>query len=187
MKAKTRTNQPVEFENYDVPEDMSIEGDLTAKTLEQSQANWKSNQFNFNAPTGLTITNVYNRLERINGVLYIVVNIKLQNNGEENATFRGVEVGVSIDDNIVAENVIDILGNKVSEEASNDYVFICGDSALIQKNSNTYENLSNSGKIFICNRQTANMLSVFIAPDINITLEPTEFLNVSGRIVLTLI
>lgn len=52
--------------------------DFVAKTLAQTNVNF-SQTFNFATATGLTITNVYNKCEVVNNILYLIANVKVKN------------------------------------------------------------------------------------------------------------
>ena len=105
-------------ENPLEPSDLDFSNiDFLAKTLEQSQANFKGSNINFPAPTGLTITNTYNRLEVINQVLYCIVNFKIENNSGEEKAFQGVDLMASLEHKY-ASQVIDVNGDNVGEIAS---------------------------------------------------------------------
>ena len=160
--------------------------DLKAKTLEQINANFKGDNINFVAPTGLTITNTYNRLEVINQVLYCIVNFKIENNSGETKSFSGVDLMTTLP-NEYASKVIDVLGKSVADVSDEDYAFITGEPALALKNANTYAGAKLNGKIYICNRNTENKLSLFFNLDSSESLADGDFLHCTCRIALTLL
>ena len=160
--------------------------DFTAKTLEQTNANFLGDNINFSAPSGLEITNTYNRLEIVNQILYVIINFKILNNSGVQKTFSGVDLMAELPHKY-AQKVIDVLGNSVGDVASEAYVFITGDNALATKNTSSYNGEKLSGKIFLCNRNIVDKLSVFANLDNTLTMETGDYLYFTGRIALTLI
>ena len=175
-----------DFKNVVITGDVDITGDVIAKTFTQSQANWKGGNINFVAPTGLTITNTYNRLEIINQVLYCIVNFKLENNSGESKTFNAVDLITSIP-NVYAQQIFDVNGDSVAEAIASDYIFITCEPATAMKNDDTYSGQKLSGKILLANRNSANNLSVFAQLDENLTMADGDYIFFTGRIALTLL
>ena len=65
--------------------DLNISSDLVAKTLEQTEANWSYELTSLdliNRLTGTDMTILYCRLEQIGNILYLVLNLKYENNTE---------------------------------------------------------------------------------------------------------
>ena len=160
--------------------------DFIAKTLEQTNANWKGSNINFGAPTGLSITNTYNRLEVINQVLYCVVNFKIENNSGSAKTFSGVDLATGLP-SPYSEKVIDVLGDSVHDVSQNYYVFITGEPCLAQKNSSSYDGVKYPAKLYIVNRNYIDQLSVFVEMDSPLSLDDGDYVFVTGRIALTLL
>lgn len=160
--------------------------DFTAKTLEQTNANWKGSNINFSAPTGLTITNTYNRLEVINQVLYCIVNFKIENNSGSAKTFSGVDLATTLP-TPYSEKVIDVLGDSVHDASQDNYVFITGEPCMAQKNSHSYDGAKYPAKLYIVNRNSSDFLSVFVDMDSALSLDDGDYAFVTGRIVLTLL
>ena len=170
----------------DIKGNANITGDLTVQTVEQSQANFKGDNINFVAPTGLTITNTYNRLEVINQVLYVIVNFKVENNSGETVNFSTVDLMAGLNEKY-ALKVYDVTGKNVHESPTLDYTFITGEPAMAVKNADTYAGTYLTGKVFICNRQTENNISLFATLDENLAMADGDYIYFTGRIALTLL
>ena len=160
--------------------------DFKAKTLEQLEANWKSANLVFPAPTGFEITNIYNRCEVIGNVMHIVVSIKLVNNSGSTKTLGGTDVGVVIPEEY-AEKIIDVDGKSVAAADATNYCFIAGEPMILEKNSNTYNGTFYGGRIFATNRNEARKMSIFASPSETISMDDGDYIYLSGRIALTLI
>ena len=165
--------------------DASVTGDVTVKTLEQSQANWKGDNINFGAPSGLTITNTYNRLEIINQVLHCIVNFKIENNSGESKTFSGVDLATTIPEKY-AEKIIDVNGDSVKDTIVGSHVFITAEPCMAQKNSSSYDGTKYSALLLLTNRG-GNYISVFVDMESPLSLSDGDYIYVTGRIALTLL
>ena len=116
---------------------------VEAETLEQSEPNW-SKEFNFSDQTNLTVTNTYNRFEVINGILWIIVNLKLEV-GASNYTAGGFGQGVNIEE--IADKIYDLNGDPVSEEAQVQFCPIT--CAPMYIGENTSQDLLTLGRCLI--------------------------------------
>ena len=101
--------------------DLSVGGDLIADTISQANANYSSEfEYSGTHDTYFDITNVYNRFEVINNVLYIVFNIKLMNNTESShSTTTSGKYSNQIDlPEEIATKIFDIDGHNIWNESS---------------------------------------------------------------------
>lgn len=99
--------------------DISASGALTAQTISQSAANY-SISFDMNSSLGL-LENIYNRFEVINNVLYVIVNLKLTNNTENNISLVNATLAFKnfAIDSAIASKIIDIEGDPLTANKAN--------------------------------------------------------------------
>ena len=166
--------------------------DVTAQTIEQTNANY-SKEFNFATASGLTITNVYNRFEVINSVLYLIANIRIKNTGD-----AGKKLGqgwgdpayctVTLNDSI-ASKIYDIAGTSVHASPAVDGTIITAVPVVVTKNiveSGTLVSLT-SFRFSMVNKTGVNTVSCYFRPNEIVELQPDEEFILMGRIALTLI
>ena len=161
--------------------------DFKAKTLSQSEPNYVSDAIEFNPITGIEFTNLFNRFEIVNGILYLVVNVKLTNTTESAISIGTIDRQVELPPEI-AEKIIDMEGKSVKEVATTDYCLITGDTCLSAVNSVLYSAVKyDSWNLFVANRASANKLQVFIYRPTAYSLTAGSSIYLTGRIALTLI
>lgn len=167
--------------------DLSVTGDASVKTISQSQPNYISDNFSFNPITGIEFEDLYNRFEVINGILYLVVNVKVTNTTENAISIATIDRQIELPPEI-AEKIIDMEGKTVKENATTDYCLITGDTCLSAVNSPVYSAVKyDSWNIFVANRVSANKLQVFIYRATPYSLTAGSYIYLTGRIALTLI
>ena len=97
--------------------DMLKNEELKVKTIEQSEPNWKYDLSleGISFPEGVNATLIYGRLELINGILFFVSSLKLENTTENNISINDVVVNINNMPAEIGSKIYDILGKKVSE------------------------------------------------------------------------
>ena len=165
--------------------------DIAPKTVSQTQANW-GGPFTLSMDGsmqagGLTLTNIYNHVEVINGVFWIVVNVKISNtSGIDYSGTCQLDASFAIPQKY-GEKIFDFLGKKVSESADNSYVVISGHKAISFIGTN-YDALEDSDfNLFFCNRATPDTTSVFLRKATNLSLTNGSSKYISARLPLTLL
>ena len=177
-------------ENPLEPSDLDFSNiDFVAKTLTQSQAN---NQYDNNFTTaiaGLTIGNIFNRIQIVNGIMYFITNFKLTNNSGSSVNITS---GALLGSNnltmsaSIAEKIYDLLGNQVSDAIANA-TKIAGAVGLASKNADTDSSYEYRPYITILNSQSANTIRTYVKSSEAITLDNGEVLYVTARIALSLL
>lgn len=171
----------------------SIGGDFEVDgAISQATANY-SREFNFGTAGGITITNVYNRCEVINNVLYLIANIRLKNtSGAVKKLGQGwgdpAYCTLSLSDEL-ASKIFDIAGTSVHASAVVDGTIITAVPVVVTKNiaeSATLVSLT-SFRFTMVNKTAANTLSCYFRPNEIVQLEDDEELTLTGRVALTLI
>lgn len=168
--------------------------DIKAKTIKQSDYNY-SRTFQIQAPTGVSIQNIYNVFAEINSILHVIVNISLTNNTENTITigqgyafigFQSLAISKEI-----AEKIFDIDGKTVHEVGTAN-TLICSEpchifTGKVLGDSSTFY----QGRLSLVNRAAEDSLGVQISLNggtgNRITLEPGASLYVTARMTLTLI
>ena len=163
--------------------------DVKVKTIEQTNANYAVS-FNL-APDGgasFTINNVYNRFEVINGILYFIMNIKVENNSGSTITVQKVAgTPVAVDPTIGAK-LIDFSGNAVSDAPGSGAAITFEVTYAIKGIKGNATTASGASQVFVClNHEIQNFVSVYVYCKDNISLADEEFACISARIPLTLI
>lgn len=166
-------------------------GAVKAPTLEQTNANYAVD-FTFPSGSTIQITNIYNRFEVINNVLYIIANIKMKNISASSVNVGGgwgslTYVVVNLDHNI-ASKIFDLAGNSVAVAATNSLI-VCGTPALCLKGDIDSGSLGayHTVRFDLTNRNTADQCAVYFQSDQTITLAANEELVLTARMALTLI
>ena len=93
--------------------------DVEVKTIHQSQPNYSLN-FSFETgvsgvPTGITITNIYNKFIQYGNILYVVGNFLLENTTEASISITSLYKPLTLSAD-VASKIFDYGGKKVSED-----------------------------------------------------------------------
>lgn len=187
---KTATIQLIDASSV-LEGNIDVEGNLTATTLEQSQANW-STEITLNMDGnmiagGLELTNIYNRFEVINGMLWVIANIKITNSSENN-----YDNTCRIDGYVelpfkYADKIYDLLGKKASQIADDSYVIIAGHHAE-SFDGVSYSDVEDSDyHLFLTNRDNINIVSPFIEKHTSLKLNAGDSVYISGRLPLTLL
>lgn len=161
-------------------------GKIIANTVEQTKANY-SQTLEILGSGSLTIENIYNRLEIINGILHLVVNIKVKNETENPIstyalTYNGIDLPTD-----VAEKIYDIEGKKVSEANADKFIFgvpcFRGGTNLSVFGSIPSQNLFFGAS----NSSALNRMLLSIVSGSQITINAGDYFLVSARVALTLI
>lgn len=162
--------------------------DLKAKTLEQSQANWTMdlelvNDFG----SGTVLTNIYNRFEIINGMLYLIVNFSVNNPTENNVnSYSSAHINSLSIPHEIAEKLVDIKGVKASEVGANDTTIAIHECL---HNSRAEIGVSISGQlnyISLCNDTGVDKVRITIGgQNITINAGATEYF--SARLFLSIL
>ena len=164
--------------------------DVSVKTISQTNPN-ASFGFEITGNAGLLATNVYNRCEVINNILYVIVNVVLYN-GTGAAVSPQYLGGVTINlGSEIASKVFDFNGNNATGNGGN--AWITGERALIKENTGGTAPTSYATKsgatvhIDLQNSNAANSVALSIAGSSAISIGNGYYVFVSGRIALTLL
>lgn len=168
-------------------------GAVEAPTFSQTNANWSSN-ITLSLKTAMTsagavLTNIYNRLEVIGNILYLIINVRIANPTGSDITDSSATADTSIAlPEEIGSLVYDFDGNSVHASASNEYTLIAG-SLCFASGSALYSGIKESKwYAFLANRTQADRVSIFIRNyDPAYTLPAGRSDYLSARIPLTLI
>ena len=166
-------------------------GAVSAPTLDQSSPNYTTS-FNFTSGSAdIQITNAYNRLIVVNGVLYAIANIKMKNISGASKNIGGawggtpyVTVGLSPD---IASKIYDIDGVSAHEVGTMRKLITsvhasCISGTLGDANATTY----NDFRFDLTNTASTNNVACYINSNQYITLAVDEEICVMARVALTL-
>ena len=164
------------------------EQDIVGKTLKQSQANWKlTNVVVEQSPAattlGLTHEAVYNAIEEINGILYIVFINKFKNETESSisatyASYMTCDIDLPSD---IASKIFDYDGKSVAETDSLQVISL-GYRGGLKVGASYYEiagELKNTG--------TANRMQLKVSPNSNFSVPAGGEAILEDRLFLTLL
>lgn len=167
-------------------------GAVTAPTLHQTQANL-SQSFNFTAiSSDVSVTNIYNRCEVINNILYLIANIKLKNvsggslqvgGGWGRSPFISFLLPSSL-----AMKIVDIDNVPAGQVAVAGKIIcsvpaICLSGTIGSASTKAY----NGWRLDFTNREGVNEVAAYFNTDQSITLEKDEEVTFMARLSLTLI
>ena len=165
--------------------------DFVAKTLTQNNVNF-SQDFAFQATTsGLKITNVYNKCEVVNNILYLIANIKLKNVSEAAKKIGDAWGGTpfisfTLPTNI-ASKIYDIGGISAHDTNADGTIItsthvtcISGTTSL--SNTKTY----NDFRFDFTNRNTTNGVAVYFNTNTVVELAIDEEITLMARIAISL-
>lgn len=166
-------------------------GAVTAPTFEQTSPNYTTS-FNFISGTAdIQITNAYNRLIVVNGVLYAIANIKMKNISGATKNIGGAwggtpYVSVSLSPNI-ASKIYDIDGVSAHDAGTNRKLITsvhasCISGTLGDANATTY----NDFRFDLTNTATTNNVACYFNANQYITLAIDEEICLMARVALTL-
>ena len=171
-------------------EDIQASGDVVAKTLEQTQANWSfelTSSYLNNGLTGTDMTILYCRLEQIGNILYLVLNLKYENNTESA---------------ISGYSILSANGIELPTEIANKLYDVDNENVLVAKTAETqiasfpviwtkYKTLTSIGAqtLFgsINNFTVAKQVRVSIISSSSFSIGAGEVRYITGRLFLTLI
>ena len=171
---------------------LSVTNDITCDTLEQSSANWGGS---FNLPTalsgGLTLTNIYNRCEVINNVLYVVINVIINNPTSAAVTLQYVG-GVNFSlPNEYASKILDFNGVSADGAGAQAWIMSSAPGCVKETTGSVptgYGVKSNATiRIELYNNNTANAISINLASDNSVSYSNGRSVFITARAALTLI
>lgn len=170
---------------------LAVNNGISCDTLEQASTNWGGS---FSYPTtiggSLSLTNIYNRFEVINGVLYVISNIKIYNGTSSPVSMQYLCDAVVDLPQDIASKIIDFAGNPVS---------VSGGSAWITSVEGTIKETANvvptsygvkSGVVVrteLYNNGTPNRITISIATDATMSFSPSKAVYITTRAALTLL
>ena len=163
--------------------------DIVAKTLEQTQVNWGGSFDLVSANANLSLTNVYNRCEVINGILYVIVNVVMKNSSGSTVSSVSLADAVITLPNKYASKIIDCLGKNVGESGASKW--ITSGLGVIKEVSSGSQPTTYGMKLplelCLLNSNTANVLSISIAGSSTLSIPDGKDEYITGRVALTLI
>ena len=123
------------LEGQDIsPKDVSATGNITGKTISSNEAEYSKTFSVFGLPEGLTITNEsYRAFKVINNVLYIVAQLKVQNDTENQITGGFVLYTTGIEEKY-SKKIIKVDGTDISVSSSGSNQEVCDVPAIYKKN-----------------------------------------------------
>ena len=163
-----------------------VNADVKVKTIEQSEPNW-SISFEPEMSTsavakGLTITNIYNRLQVINNILYIVMVNKVLNETGSAISYGspdGVSGEITLPEEI-ADKIYDINGKKLSETGTG--------SVDISSNPNGIQTgVGYAPQRMSLTHNGVNKLKITLEPSPSLSITASNSVSTFGRTFLTLI
>ena len=158
---------------------------FVAKTLSQSNVNW-SNTFGFSNYYGLTITEIYCKLQVINNRLDIIVNFSAKNETANDITTKYIASGVAVLNSAIASKVIDFNGDDATETPASPVV-VCGSHALEFYALTDNASSGNQSDLIVYNNTNANYLLIRVNNKEDATFQPSEERFYTARIQLDLI
>lgn len=168
--------------------DVTITGNLAAEKLEQKTANYSQNIY-YTTPSNSEITNLYCNCKVINGVMYLVVNVKIKNLSEDSQTYYYISAAGFSLPNSVAEKLVDMDGETVlAAKAANTLIASVQMQIFASWTGNPTPmetTTTNIATLNLLNGTEANNVIALIAGNMTIPAGETRILT--GRIPLTLI
>lgn len=155
-------------------------------TFKQTQPNEKANITWDGISNKLTISNSYSVIEEINGVLYCVINVKLQNTSGSSLTLQTVSTGWIRVSNEIASKLIDMKGNNVTTKPDGD-VLITVNCATFIKNGYDSNATRYKGDMQIYNVPVNNAFAIRFRADSEILLNDQDFVLLTARVAMTTI
>lgn len=155
-------------------------------TFEQTQPNEKANITWVGTPKNLTITDIYSVIERINGVLHCVINVKLQNTSGSTYTLEKISTGWIYVSNVIASKLIDMKGNNVTTKPDSD-VLITASCATFIKNGYDNNATRYKGEMLIYNVPANNAFAIRFKADSAISMNDQDFVLLTARVAMTTI
>lgn len=149
-------------------------------TFKQTQPNEKSNIIWNNLDNKLTITDTYTVIEEINGVLYCVINAKVQNTSGSSFTFSSISTGWITISSAAASKIIDINGNSVMS-TPDKYALITASSARLIKDYNNFTATASEGDMLFFNAPGPNAFLIRFDANSAITLNDQESILLTAR------
>lgn len=174
------------YNSKDVKEVLGKNEDIQVKTLTQSEANYQK-EFNFSVSNeGITTTNIYNRFEVINNVLYLVVNLQLTNTTENSISVYQAGTGWIYLSSAFGSKIIDLNGDSV-HSATTNACLITGHEILETSDLTSYSSVTKNGYICFQNQTGADACSVIIRWNSPLSISAGESKWVTARLFLTLL
>lgn len=114
--------------------------DVIVKTVEQTNPNWTLDLSNVQItfPSGFTGTNIFSRIQKINGELEIIFTFSITNNGDTTATPSNVQLGSFNIPSEIGSKIIDIGGDDLTKSIASEYVAIAGSRAVNSTNTSVF-------------------------------------------------
>lgn len=170
---------------------LSVSGKISAPVIEQTAPTWAAS-FNFASATGIEITNIYNRCEVINNVLYLIANIKIKNiSGATKKIGAGwgesgyIVVSFPVD---LASKIIDLEGKAVSEAATPRAIITSAPAVCCENVVSSNSLITHEGFRFdFANLSSPNSAALYLENYPALELPVDGELYIMGRIALTLI
>jgi len=177
--------------NMIVSGNISSDGKISAPNIEQTAPTWAAS-FNFISASGLEITNIYNRCEVINNVLYLIANIKIKNisgatkkigAGWGEAGYIGVTFPAEL-----GSKIIDLEGKAISEAATPRAIItsvpvVCCENVVSSNSLITHEGF----RFDFTNLSAPNSAALYLENYPMLEMPIDGELYIMGRIALTLI
>lgn len=155
-------------------------------TFEQTQPNEKANITWVGVPNNLTVTDAYSVIERINGLLHCVINVKLQNTSGSTYTLQTIGTGWIYVSSAIASKLIDMKGNNVMTKPDGD-VLITASCATFIKNGYDNNATRYKGEMLIYNVPANNAFAIRFKADSQISMNDQDFVLLTARVAMTTI
>ena len=155
--------------------------------IKQNTPNYTAN-INFKAITGIEFIKQYCVFEEINGVVYVIVNVKVKNVSGSNINLSNFETPWLYINASIGANLIDLEGYPVTSDGGNYNTLIAMVCSLSSYNNVNGFNLTPiRGTMRLVNVPSPNACAISFEVGSTVTLQPDESLYYSARMPLTLI
>lgn len=168
---------------------VSIDGNLTANKLRQNIPNASATILSIYPFSNLTHENIYNRYEEINGVLHLIINVKITNQTDDAITINTNQYLLSMEmyfGNTIGDNLIDLNGNSVSS-AITTRTLITSFCGFFSKNINNRNNNPSNLDFHFFNETDATHAIIYCVNNDALTINAGESGYITARAALTLI
>lgn len=163
---------------------ISITGDIIATgSVRQNTANFSANVVIL-VPGGVTVTNIYSRVEEINGVIYVVFNFAVSNNTGATVTlYSAGDIYVNVPASI-GQNIYDLSGHSVSIADASECTIMTFKGHYINSLSG---NISGDLNCRLMNADSPNQMRILLAISGGLAIADGETKYFTARSFLTLI
>ena len=161
---------------------VTISGNLVANTISQQNPNYNQSFSLSSYHTFITLTEIYNRLEIINNVLYLVVSIKGEVNDGQTHDITSLAYNQKALPSDISSKIYDIEGHTVSETIGSTANILRVPCVVYVENVGTVDAV-----MVFDNATTANYVTCTIVTKSTLSLATNGKFTISARTFLTLL